>query len=113
MTETDIDELRGLLRNAHRATCAAAAALGRQAAEIERLRAENKTWQNQGLLEQCNRQAGRIEELEKDALDLANDVMAQADIDWQSRDQYPHQQQKYDRDTETARRVIKVLRGTP
>ena len=45
MTETDIDELRGLLRNAHRATCdaelmdAAAAALGRQAAEIERLRA--------------------------------------------------------------------------
>lgn len=31
--------------------------------EIERLQQENKAWQNQGLLEQCNRQADEIERL--------------------------------------------------
>ena len=32
-------------------------------AEIERLKAENKAWQNQDLLEQCNRQGDYIERL--------------------------------------------------
>ena len=40
--------------------------------EIERLRAENETWQNQGLLEQCNRQADRIEELEAEVTHLTS-----------------------------------------
>ena len=31
--------------------------------EIERLRAENKAWQNQHLVEQCNAQASHIEKL--------------------------------------------------
>jgi len=44
-----------------------------QAAEIKRLERDNATWQNQDLLEQCNRQADRIEELEAEIERLRHD----------------------------------------
>ncbi len=39
--------------------------------EIKRLRQENAAWQNQGLLEQCNRQADEIERLRNVIHDLS------------------------------------------
>ena len=41
-----------------------------------------------------------------DLLELAEDSIALADQQYPARDDYPHQQAQYDRDTETARAVI-------
>ena len=48
----------------------------------------------------------RTEAAEKVAVELAHDVMTTADAAWEYRSEFPHQQRKYDRDTETARAAL-------
>ena len=54
----------------------------------------------------------QFERLKADARELAEDVIAHAEIEWSARAHYPHQQRKYDRDTETARRVLARSSGS-
>ena len=48
----------------------------------------------------------RTEAAEKVAVELAHDVMTTADSAWEYRSEFPHQQRKYGRDTETARAAL-------
>lgn len=57
----------------------------------------------------ANHALDTIDAKNADLKELAQDVMEYADVEWEFRDKYPAQQVKWERDTETARRVLEAL----
>ena len=75
--------------------------------EIEALRADICELQD-AAADEIERLRAELGTLKVDAIELAHDVMDQANIVWMYRDGYPQQKREYDRATETARRILEM-----
>lgn len=53
------------------------------------------------------------EQLKADAKELAEDLLFSLKVEYSHRHQYPYAQRKYDRDSETARRVLSDNQAEP